>query len=347
MDREQEDAEFVGMNPVCAQMNKTQPEEQERLFLEFDSDFESGNLDMAIKTFPQQSYDLYLRPDTNTVGYFQWFYFRVKNKKKGSKTRFNIVNLTRRNSLYEQGMPVRVLSMKKCQEQGTTWQSGGDNIRYGLSKLMKNQMNVGDQDNVRRRIYFQLSWDYTFEYDHDEVFFAYSIPYTFSMVTNLVQSISEQQDRLIQEFKDAKRESKTQDPSITENQVKIVEVSVLAPSLAGVDVPMLTITDFSQSKQEEQRKKIVIITGRVHPGETNASWVVHGVIKFLLSKEKVAEELRKRVIFKIIPMINADGVTVGNTRCSLIGRDVNRLFGNPNQKLTPEPYFLRQLVKES
>ena len=45
-------------------------------------------------------------------------------------------------------------------------------------------------------------------------------------------------------------------------------------------------------------------------------------------------------------MINADGVTVGNTRCSFIGKDVNRLFGHPNPKLTPEPYFLRQLIKD-
>jgi murein tripeptide amidase MpaA len=65
--------------------------------------------------------------------------------------------------------------------------------------------------------------------------------------------------------------------------LKIVEVTNLTSTLAGVDVPMLTITDFGHSKQEEQRKKVIIMTGRVHPGETNASWIVHGYIKFLLS----------------------------------------------------------------
>ncbi len=46
-------------------------------------------------------------------------------------------------------------------------------------------------------------------------------------------------------------------------------------------------------------------------------------------------------------MINADGVTIGNTRCSFIGKDVNRLFGaNTNQKLTPEPFYLRQMIRE-
>ncbi len=71
---------------------------------------------------------------------------------------------------------------------------------------------------------------------------------------------------------------------------------------------------------------MIIITGRAHPGETNGSWVVHGIIKFLLSKDKVANALRQRIIFKIIPMINIDGVILGNTRCSLIGKDINRLF---------------------
>ena len=120
----------------------------------------------------------------------------------------------------------------------------------------------------------------------------------------------------------------------------------MTTSLGGLDVPMFTITDFSHTNEEAQRKKVIVITGRVHPGESHASWIVHGIIKFLLSKDKVADALRKRVIFKIIPMINADGVSIGNTRCSYIGRDVNRLFGNPNQKLTPEPFFLRQLVKD-
>ena len=58
-----------------------------------------------------------------------------------------------------------------------------------------------DNQNMRKRLYFQLGWDYTFEYDDDEVFFAYSLPYSFSMVSNLVQKIQEQQDQLINEYK--------------------------------------------------------------------------------------------------------------------------------------------------
>lgn len=59
----------------------------------FDSDFESGNLDMVVKTRPD-CYDLWLRVDTNSRGHMQWFYFVVKNKLPGRKVKFTIVNFT-------------------------------------------------------------------------------------------------------------------------------------------------------------------------------------------------------------------------------------------------------------
>lgn len=92
------------MNPICAEINKQQPDSAEHKFLLFNSNFESGNLDYVIKTSLKESYDIFLRPDTNTSGYFQWFYFSVSNKLKGTTVRLNIVNLTKKSSLYQQGM---------------------------------------------------------------------------------------------------------------------------------------------------------------------------------------------------------------------------------------------------
>jgi len=67
-----------------------------------------------------------------------------------------------------------------------------------------------------------------------------------------------------------------------------------------------------------------VLTSRVHPGEPQASYMMEGSLKFLLSKSDLAEELLKNFVFKIVPMLNPDGVIHGNYRCSLLGVDLNR-----------------------
>ena len=63
-----------------------------------------------------------------------------------------------------------------------------------------------------------------------------------------------------------------------------------------------------------KRKKVVIITARVHPGETPSSYVCEGVIDFLISDDPVARLLRDNIVFQIVPMLNPDGVFLGNQR---------------------------------
>jgi murein tripeptide amidase MpaA len=62
-----------------------------------------------------------------------------------------------------------------------------------------------------------------------------------------------------------------------------------------------------------------VITGRVHPGESNSSFIVEGIIDFICGQEREARMLRDIFVFKIVPMLNPDGVIVGNYRCSLGG----------------------------
>ena len=84
---------------------------------------------------------------------------------------------------------------------------------------------------------------------------------------------------------------------------------------------------------------------RVHPGETCASLMVRGAIELLLSDTREAKLLRRHFVFRIIPMLNPDGVIYGNTRTSLIGADLNRRWTSPSSILHPTLYFTKRLVQ--
>jgi murein tripeptide amidase MpaA len=100
--------------------------------------------------------------------------------------------------------------------------------------------------------------------------------------------------------------------------------TVLCKSLAGNDVDMLILTNFASDPSEIATRKAIVLAARVHPGETPASWMMDGVIEFLVSEHEKARFLRDTFVFKIIPMQNPDGVIVGNYRCDLVGVDLNR-----------------------
>lgn len=107
-----------------------------------------------------------------------------------------------------------------------------------------------------------MSFTYEFKYEDDRVFFAYSLPYTFSMLTSFISEIEK-----VQNLEENKRSP-------------IVKVETAGNSLSGVNIPLVTITDFTCKGP----KKTILMNGRMHPGETHASWVFHGLIHFLLSK---------------------------------------------------------------
>ena len=44
-------------------------------------------------------------------------------------------------------------------------------------------------------------------------------------------------------------------------------------------------------------------------------------------------------------MLNPDGVIVGNYRCSLTGKDMNRNFRHPHKQAFPIIYHIKELVQ--
>jgi murein tripeptide amidase MpaA len=57
--------------------------------------------------------------------------------------------------------------------------------------------------------------------------------------------------------------------------------------------------------------------------------------------------LRDKFVFKIIPMLNPDGVIIGNYRCSLSGLDLNRQWTTPSREICPELYATKLMMRKT
>jgi cytosolic carboxypeptidase protein 2/3 len=69
-----------------------------------------------------------------------------------------------------------------------------------------------------------------------------------------------------------------------------------------------------------------------------------GILEFICGDSEEAQFVRRHTVVKIIPMLNPDGVVLGNFRTALCGRDLNRTFRMKNDFLIPEIRALKELV---
>ena len=120
---------------------------------------------------------------------------------------------------------------------------------------------------------------------------------------------------------------------------------VLCHTLAGNEVPLVTVTS-PKAVTDMYRKQVVIITSRVHPGESPSSWIMRGILHYLTGDTEAAEALRKTFIFKIVPMLNPDGVIVGNTRCNLAAADLNRQYKHCVKEAFPSVHAVKEMISK-
>jgi hypothetical protein len=73
---------------------------------------------------------------------------------------------------------------------------------------------------------------------------------------------------------------------------------------------------------------------------------MEGFIDMVSGPSEEAAFLRDKCIFKIIPMMNPDGVVHGNYRSDLNGHDINRAWKTPNKRIFSTVYYAKQLVRK-
>ncbi|CAL1548208.1 unnamed protein product [Lymnaea stagnalis] len=281
--------------------------------LSFESRFECGNLRQARRIGPFE-YELVLKADLFTLRHTQWYYFRVTNVVPGITYKFRIVNLLKSDSLYNHGMRPLIYSDKDAQEKQRGWVRTGHHISYS-----RNVTNHSCPLLQRGVSYHMLEWQMEFPNADDTYYLAHCYPYSFTDLKEDLEVLLNNEERS-----------------------EVMRREVMCESKAGNSCFLLTVTNFNV----EIEKKAVVISARVHPGESQASWMMKGLLEFITGPDPVAKELRNKFVFKIVPMINPDGVIVGNYRCSLAARDLNRNYRHPRRENFPTIWYLKKMVED-
>ncbi|XP_033221250.1 cytosolic carboxypeptidase 4-like isoform X2 [Belonocnema kinseyi] len=281
--------------------------------LQFESRFESGNLRKVIQIGPRE-YDLILTPDVNSGSRHQWFYFEVSNMEANISYTFNIVNCEKANSQFNFGMKPILFSVIEAQLGRSGWVRTGTDICYYRNCYQR----PGKGKN-----YLTTSFTVTFPHGYDVCYLAYHFPYTYSqLMTNIWKWMKS-----------------------TDTAKLYFRAVNLCDSLNGNENPLLTITAPNSVRNPIQDRKIIFLTSRVHPGESNASWVMRGTLEALLGNSTYASSLRDDYVFKVVPMLNNEGVINGCNRYGLTNEDLNRRWSNPNQTLHPIIYHTKGLME--
>lgn len=133
-------------------------------------------------------------------------------------------------------------------------------------------------------------------------------------------------------------------PKSGKASTKVTRAEAEPSSLEPVVVaePMEVLSPFSNFSTG---KKVVLISGRVHPGEITASHGLHGLVTYLLSNDPGAVVLRNHFIFLVVPMLNPDGVSRGHSRMDQFGVNLNRSYNKPDPFMEPTIYQLKKLFE--
>ena len=303
----------------------------------FSSMFDNGNLGRVDKinntNSTQLEYKIWSASD-NMGESFQskhtaWFHFVVSGLQQGTLLKIQIGNSSYKTGLYKHDMrPV--------------YKSNATNQKW--VRLRTPLHPLKDPGNA----FPHLCFEHYVELVGDKIYFAFTYPYTYAMVQNdclLFDShinIMNEKDSLY-----CTRELLIKTP----DNLRVDLLTISSVDGASDEHEDLLPDLFPDTNDIIQRpfifpnKEIVFISARVHPGEVPAQHTLKGIINFLLDKtDLIAKELRKQFVFKIIPILNPDGVYRGHYRMDQYGQNLNRYYLDPDLRKQPSIYAAKKLL---
>ncbi|KAM6326836.1 cytosolic carboxypeptidase-like protein 5 isoform 3-T3 [Alca torda] len=281
-------------------------------------------------------FNVWTRPDCAQTEYENgnrsWFYFSVRGGAPGKLIKLHILNMNKQSRLYSQGMSpfVRTLPVRP------RWERIRERPTFEMVETQ-----------------FVLSFVHRFlEHRGATTYFAFCYPFSYTECQEMLAQLDGR-------FQECRHMS----PSSPLDSV-YYHRELLCHSLDKLRVDLLTITScHGMLEKREPRldklfpdtatprprrfagKRVFFLSSRVHPGETPSSFVFNGFLDFILREEDPrAQMLRRMFVFKLIPMLNPDGVVRGHYRTDSRGVNLNRQYLNPDAELHPAVYGAKAVL---
>uniref|UniRef100_A0A452GTS4 Cytosolic carboxypeptidase-like protein 5 n=1 Tax=Gopherus agassizii TaxID=38772 RepID=A0A452GTS4_9SAUR len=281
-------------------------------------------------------FNVWTKPDCAETEYENgnrsWFYFSVKGGAPGKLIKINIMNMNKQSKLYSQGMSpfVRTLPVRPRWER----------IRERPTFEMKETQ-------------FVLSFVHRFlEYRGTTTYFAFCYPFSYTECQEMLAQLDSRFE-----------ECQYMSPSSTLDSI-YYHRELLCHSLDNLRVDLLTVTSCHGMREEREPrldnlfpdeatprphcfagKRVFFLSSRVHPGETPSSFVFNGFLEFILREDDPRAQMLRRVfVFKLIPMLNPDGVVRGHYRTDARGVNLNRQYLSPDAELHPAVYGAKAVL---
>ncbi|XP_063709238.1 cytosolic carboxypeptidase 6 [Culicoides brevitarsis] len=251
-------------------------------------------------------YDLFLRPDTCNPRYRFWFNFTVDNVKQDQRVIFNVVNISKAKNLFRDGLTPLVKS----------------SLRNKWARIPRE--NVFYYRSAAHQGHYVLSFAFAFDKEDEIYQFALGYPYSYSKLQTYLQVLEQKYPGNFERFS-------------------------LGNSIQNRRLELITIDNVKKPEKVDPKNlvRVIVIIARVHPGESPASFVVQGLLEFLAANNHpISKILRENIVFKIIPMINPDGVFLGNNRCNVVGHDLNRSWNHISPFLHPTLQATYKMLRE-
>jgi hypothetical protein len=267
--------------------------------LEVAADFDSGNL-LKAKLGARLSADVvtlrvWTRPEAwGTAGVKNsrsWFFFSATRKAivEPLTLKISVMNMNEQFKLLRSG---HLPVFRTGAGEGGQWRHLEDEV-----SVEANTWNGWGG--------LELSWAYKFEAGEAVVWFAWTFPQSFAEIQGKVA---------------AALASPLPGVQITK--------TTLCLSLQGRPIDLVRLRS-SEVEGDPSERRTILITSRVHSGETLASAIFDGMFQFLISADPRARALRTTFNWCFVPCLNPDGVATGSYRGDHLAQNLNRFYNEP------------------